>query len=212
MAIRRIALRLVAPAALGSTVLAGAASGQGTLNSTSLNRRATAQSGARVQAATVTATQADTNVTTSVRTDRDGRFRFAYLRVGPYTIVVRHQGFADATKKLTLTAGAAFDLPVALTVGSVEANVTVQADTTVIEASRSQVAATISQREVAALPMNGRNFLDLALLAPGVSPTNVGGGTQLFPETSAVPGVGISIGSQRNLSNNFIVDGLSAND
>ena len=37
-------------------------------------------------------------------------------------------------------------------------------------------------------------------------------GTQLFPETSAVPGVGLSIGSQRNLSNNFIVDGLSAND
>ena len=46
---------------------------------------------------------------------------------------------------------------------------------------------------------------------PGVSPTNVAS-TQLFPETSAVPGVGLSVGSQRNLSNNFIVDGLSAND
>ena len=59
--------------------------------------------------------------------------------------------------------------------------------------------------------MNGRNFLDLALLIPGVSPTNIGS-TQLFAETSAVPGQGISIASQRNLSNNFIVDGLSAND
>ena len=59
--------------------------------------------------------------------------------------------------------------------------------------------------------MNGRNFLDLALLIPGVSPTNLGS-TQLFPETSAVQGPGISIASQRNLSNNFIVDGLSAND
>ena len=54
--------------------------------------------------------------------------------------------------------------------------------------------------------MNGRNFLDLALLVPGVSPTNIGS-TQLFAETSAVPGQGISIASQRNLSNNFIVDG-----
>ena len=44
-----------------------------------------------------------------------------------------------------------------------------------------------------------------------MSPTNVAS-TQLFAETSAVPGVGLSVGSQRNLSNNFIVDGLSAND
>ena len=61
------------------------------------------------------------------------------------------------------------------------------------------------------LPLNGRNFLDLALLVPGVSPTNTAS-NQLFAETSAVPGQGISVGSQRNFSNNFIVDGLSAND
>ena len=89
---------------------------------------------------------------------------------------------------------------------------TVHAGSPVLELARSQVAGTVSQAEVKALPMNGRNFLDLALLIPGVSPTNVGGGTQVFPETSAVPGVGLSIASQRNLSNNFIVDGLSAND
>jgi hypothetical protein len=64
---------------------------------------------------------------------------------------------------------------------------------------------------VQSLPMNGRNFLDLALLVPGVAPANIAS-TQLFPETSAVPGVTLSVGSQRNLSNNFVVDGLSAND
>ncbi len=98
-----------------------------------------------------------------------------------------------------------------LAIGSVDTSVTVTGEATVLEAARSQVSGTVSQAEVQSLPMNGRNFLELALLIPGVSPTNVGS-TQLFPETSAVPGVSLSVGSQRNLSNNFIVDGLSAND
>ena len=80
-----------------------------------------------------------------------------------------------------------------------------------LETARSQIAGTVPQAEVESLPMNGRNFLDLALLIPGVSPTNTGS-TQLFAETSAVPGPGHLVGSQRNLSNSFIVDGLSAND
>ena len=117
----------------------------------------------------------------------------------------------DATRPLTLTVGAAFELPVSLSVGAVDANVTVTGEATVLEAARSQIAGTVSQAEVQSLPLNGRNFLELALLVPGVSPTNVAS-TQLFPETSAVPGISLSINSQRNLSNNFIVDGLSAND
>ncbi|MGH9643878.1 MAG: TonB-dependent receptor plug domain-containing protein, partial [Terriglobales bacterium] len=72
-------------------------------------------------------------------------------------------------------------------------------------------AGTVPQAEIQALPMNGRQFLDLALLVPGVSPTNTAS-NQLFAETSAVPGQGLSIGSQRNFSNGFIVDGLSDND
>jgi len=48
-------------------------------------------------------------------------------------------------------------------------------------------------------------------MVAGVSSTNTAS-TQLFAETSAVPGQGLSVSSQRNLSNNFIVDGLSAND
>src|SRR5207253_5171477 len=108
-------------------------------------------------------------------------------------------------------AGAAFDISVALSVGSLEADVSVTGDATLLEAARTQIAGTVSQEEVRTLPLNGRQFLDLALLIPGVSPTNTAS-TQLFAETSAVPGQGLSISSQRNLSNNFIVDGLSAND
>ena len=115
------------------------------------------------------------------------------------------------TRTLKPHVGSAFDIPVVLRwQGSTPASRS-SGDTTVLEAARSQIAGTVPQSEVQSLPMNGRNFLDLALLIPGVSPTNIGS-TQLFAETSAVPGQGISIASQRNLSNNFIVDGLSAND
>jgi hypothetical protein len=81
----------------------------------------------------------------------------------------------------------------------------------VLEAARTQVAGTVAQAEIGNLPVNGRNFLDVALLVPGVSPTNTAS-NQLFAETSAVPGQGLSINSQRNFSNSYIVDGLSAND
>jgi hypothetical protein len=205
MAVR---LALVALCAAASARSAGA---QETINHASVSGRVTDTSGGVVEGAQVTARQTDTNLTGEATTDGEGRFRFPYLKVGPYEIVVRQSGFADATRQLTLTVGAAFELPVQLTVATLETKVTVSADAIVLEAARSQIAGTISQTEVKNLPMNGRNFLDLALLVSGVSPPNLGS-TQLFAETSAVPGVGVSVGSQRNFSNNFIVDGLSSND
>jgi hypothetical protein len=184
---------------------------QQTVDVGSISGRIADASGAPVPGATVTATHRATNVVASTSTDQDGRFRFPYLRIGGYTVTASLSGFADVTRRLDISAGSAFELPMVLQLASLESNVTVTAEAPVIESARSQIAATVSEAEVAALPMNGRNFLDLALLVPGVSPANVAS-TQSFPETSAVPGATISVGSQRNLSNNFVVDGLSAND
>jgi hypothetical protein len=196
-----------------SALLGDAAAGiaQQSIDYASIGGRVTDASGAVVPGAQVSARHLETNLMITAVTGQQGRFRFPNLRVGHYEITVRQQGFNDAVRALTLTAGSAFELPVTLTVGGVDASVTVMADATVLEAARSQIAGTVSEPEVRSLPLNGRNFLELALLVPSVSPTNVGS-TQLFPETSAVPGVSLSVGSQRNLSNNFIVDGLSAND
>jgi hypothetical protein len=187
-----------------------AASAQETINSASVSGRVVDAQGGVMPGALVAARHLQTNVVNETVTDKEGRFRFPYLKVGPYEITVHVDGFRDAKERLTLTVGSAFDLPIALAVG-LDTSITVTGDATILEAARSQLAGTVSQAEVERLPMNGRNFLDLALLVPGVSPTNVAS-TQLFAETSAVPGAGLSIGSQRNFSNNFIVDGLSAND
>jgi hypothetical protein len=199
--------------ALASVVLAWAlpAFSQQSVDYASISGRVTDTSGAVVPGADVQARHTATNVTASAVADQEGRFRFPYLRIGPYELTASLQGFRDARRTLTLTAGAAFEVPMVLAVGGVDANVTVTAEATMLEAARSQIAATVAEAEVRSLPLNGRNFLELGLLVPGVSPTNIAS-TQLFPETSAVPGVSLSVGSQRNLSNNFVVDGLSAND
>ncbi len=193
------------------TLYAVLAPAQGTINYASISGRITDPTGAIIQGAEVSSRQTDTNLASTTTTDQEGRFRFPYLKVGPYEVHVHKQGFADSSSRVTLTIGSAFELPVSLTLASAQAQVMIVANEAVLEAARTQIAGTVSHTEVDSLPLNGRNFLDLALLVPGVSPTNTAS-NQLFAETSEVPGQGLSIGSQRNFSNNFIVDGLSAND
>ena len=192
-------------------VMTRALAAQETINYGTISGRITDPQGAVVPGASVTVRQSETNLTRDTLTDPEGRFRFPYLRVGRYDVVVHLAGFTDATQTVNVTVGSAFELPLRLGLAGLETSVDVTSNVAVLESARSQIAGTVPVEEVRAMPMNGRNFLDLALLVPGVSPTNTGS-TQLFAETSAVPGQGISIGSQRNFSNSFIVDGLSAND
>jgi carboxypeptidase family protein/TonB-dependent receptor-like protein len=187
------------------------AASQQSLDYGSVSGRVTDPQGGVIPGAQVIARQTETNVSTETITDVGGRFRLQHLRVGPYELKIHIDGFADLTRSLRVTAGSAFDLPLTLALSGISTSITIVDEPPLIDTARSQIAGTVPQTEIERLPMNGRNFLDLALLIPGVSPTNIGS-TQLFAETSAVPGQGISVASQRNLSNNFIVDGLSAND
>ena len=187
------------------------AAAQESIHFASIGGRVTDPSGSVVAGAQVRARHVDTNTKSLLSTDDEGRFRFAYLRVGTWEITVEHAGFAPSNQLMTVTPGGAYEIPVVLSLATGGAAVTVTADSASLETARSQMAATMSPAEVRNLPLSGRSFLDLALFIPGVSPTNTAS-TQLFAETSAVPGQGISIGSQRNFSNSFVVDGLSAND
>ena len=80
----------------------------------SISGRVVDPSGAVVRGAEVTARHVDTNVTAKAATDAEGRFRFPYLKIGPYIVTVRQPGFRDAAQSLTLSAGAAFELPISL--------------------------------------------------------------------------------------------------
>ena len=110
-----------------------------------------------------------------------------------------------------LSVGQTLDVPIQMSVASVIAEVKVEEDLPIIELARTQVSETIAPQEVDSLPLNGRNYLDLALLAPNVSRTSLRTNDR-YAETSAVPGTGVSVAGQRNLNNDFVVDGVSAND
>src|SRR4030095_12850188 len=153
---------------------AGAAAAQQSVEYASVGGRVVDPSGAVVSDAQVVARQIDTNFAAHAATDQGGRFRFPYLKVGAYEITVQQSGFADAVRRLSLTAGGAVDLQIALMLSAVTANVTVSAEAAVLDTARTQIAGTMPQDEIRNVPLNGRNFLDLARAIPGGSPANAG--------------------------------------
>ena len=184
---------------------------QQTVTSATLSGRVVDADGACICGAMISVINTETRRKNSSITNHDGDYKLSHLPVGSYQLVAECPGFTAVNQPLTLTVGQTLDVPIKLNVAGVTEDVSVSADIPTIEAARTQVAATIMPREIDNLPLNGRNYLDLALLVPGVSRTNTGN-NQRFAETSAVPGTGISVAGQRNLNNSFLVDGLSAND
>jgi Carboxypeptidase regulatory-like domain/TonB dependent receptor len=207
---RSLVTRLLSCAAMVVMVSASAGA-QEAVNFASIAGRVTDAQNAVLPGATVTVRHVETDVTATVVTDEGGRFRVGSLRNGEYEIIVSLSGFSDARRRIVANVGAAFEVPFVLAVGGITEAINVTAAAQVLESARSQIATTVAVTEVQNLPLNGRQFLDIALLTPGVAPPNINS-TQLFAETSANQGVGLSVGSQRNLSNSFIVDGMSAND
>jgi len=167
--------------------------------------------GTPIAGASVSVTERERNLARSSSTDAQGRFTFPLLAVGDYELAASADGFAPAQQRLRLAVGAALDVPIVLAPAHAESITVTTEERALLDVARTQVSAMVTPEEVRDLPLNGRNYLDLALLAPGVSRTNTGA-NQRFAETSAVPGTGISISTQRNIANSFVVDGLSAND
>jgi hypothetical protein len=147
----------------------------------------------------------------SAVTDAAGRYRFLALPVDTYDVRVEHAAFRTVARRLTLTVGQEVEIRFRLEVAGGHETVEVAAETPIVETVRTQVADTIVGRDIDGLPLNGRNYLDLAALTPAVTRSNPVS-NQRFPETGAVPGTGLSVTGQRQINNSFVVDGLSSND
>ncbi len=133
--------------------------------------------GAAVPGAKITITNQDTNVSRSGESAGDGLYRVDVLPPGQYTVVVEKDGFSVSTvKNLTLTVAQNATANVTLAVGLATQTISVDGTTAPqVETTTSSLGGLVNSQQVADLPLNGRNFIDLALLQPGISNATANG-------------------------------------
>jgi len=152
-----VALMLVPIAAVAQTFTA------------QVSGHATDESGGVLPGVTVTAINEETGVQRSVTTAETGAYQITGLEPGRYTFTAELQGFAALKQTgitLSVSQAARFDLR--MKVAGLEEAVTVTADTPLVSTTKSEIGLTVTPKQIDELPLNGRNFMELALLAPGV--------------------------------------------
>src|ERR1700722_13992034 len=160
--------------------------------------------GAGIPQASVTAVNTATGLSRSGTATATGEYQIALLPPGDYTVTVERQGFQKSAKKIHLDVGEAGDLNFSLSPGQVQTVVEVQDVGAVAEPTRSMVSEVISTQQIENLPVNGRQFIDFALLAPGVT---IGDTTSGSTDVIVEPVTKLSFAGQ-NIHFNFIaVDG-----
>jgi len=150
-------------------------------------------SGAVVPGVSVTATNTQTGTKKVTTTGGSGDYTFLVLDPGDYTVSTQVTGFQTQTQTgIRLAAAQSVHVNFSLQVGSTDQNISVEADTTLVDTRESQIGETIDQRRIQDLPLNGRNAYDLLPVVPGVTnyapdvPTGSRQGTQII--VNGIPG------------------------
>ena len=166
-------------------------------------------SNAVIVGATVTLTNVDTRVSASTTTNENGDYIILNINPGTYTLEAASKGFtAQKLKPFVLQVNQSSTLDFSLAVGAVDTVVQVEAVGNQIEASSNELAMTLQAKQISDLPLNSRNFTQLFIAAPGVSPIVVGGSQTMSYTTAIGPSMIPSFNGQTNRSDLFIVDGI----
>lgn len=156
-------------------------------------------SGASVPGATVTLRNTDTNLTKMATTEQDGSYRFPELPVGHYEIKAEAPGFRTETHTgLNLEVTQTGVINFALQVGATAQQVTISSEIPLVNTQDATLGGTVNEQQMAQLPLNGRNYIDLTLLKPGVNKDVNQRNSQ---------GTSFSVNGAPPRSNNFTLDG-----
>ena len=162
--------------------------------------------GSAVPGVSVTALNAQTGFSRTTVTDAEGVYRLNALPVGTYDLTADLTGFAKVENKaIVLNVGQTLDVNMSLKVASVQESVTVTGESPMIETRSSSVGGVVDIQRIESLPLNGRQFANLAATIPGV-----GLGFHSDPTKSAQFSPQINGGNGRNV--NYQIDGGDNND
>ena len=171
-------------------------------------------SGAVVPGASVTATEVNTNTKTSTRTDTAGNYVLTPLRIGNYSVAVEAQGFKKETRAgVVLQVQDRVRVDFALQVGALTEAVNIEAEVPVVQTESSSLGDVIGSRQITDLPLNGRDYTQLATLTAGVVKITENGGG-INGSTSASngnAGGAFAVNGTRGNLNNFMLDGIDNN-
>ena len=153
-----------------------------------------------VQAATVSLTHLATGAAIQVHTDDRGEYRTPPLRIGEYTIAIEANGFKRFNQRgVVLDIGDVRTVDAVLQVGQVSDSVDVEASAPLLQTADATVGTVIGSRQIEDLPLNGRDYMQLATLSGGTIP-------------SINSGIGISVGGQQGYAMGFLLDGVDNNN
>ncbi len=159
-------------------------------------------SGAVVPGVKLKVTNRGTSITVTAETNEQGFYSIPGLVPGGYHVEANRQGFALSSANLTLNVNQTARFDLVLKVGTVGEAIEVSATTTMIDSETSTVGQVIDNKRIVELPLNGRNYLDLAQLTTGVAPSS-GSRTSSKGSFSAL--------GMRSYQTNVLLDGIDNN-
>jgi hypothetical protein len=165
-------------------------------------------SGAAVPAAALELRNPATGQVRQTQTDANGFYSFPFLPVGNYELEIAKTGFVSkVVRGLALRVGETARVDIRLEIAHERTEIQVDTRPPLVEAASPAIGDEIENRRVSLLPLNGRQFSQLALLAAGAVPPYPNGSTQQF--NTAALGLGFSVDGQRSERNNFSLDGVT---
>jgi len=158
------------------------------------------QSAGTVAGAQVTATQTGTNERRSATTDKSGNYVIPLLPIGGYDVTATSTGFKTELRHIELHVSDRSTLDFNLAIGEVSEKITVESGASLVQTETSSTGAVVDNKRIEEVPLNGRQFQNLAELVPGVT-------TPAFGSSLGFRG-GININGSREEQNGFLLDGV----